>query len=145
MRLLREFEPKHAESFYGYLKTIAASVTYDHCRAALSKKRSSPAAVEVPADSDSARLPETTAGSAESIQRAILLQEIDEVLRLLVGNEANRDRRIFWLYYRHGLTAQAIADLPTIDLSVKGVEGVLHRLNAFVRQHLVEDELDAAG
>jgi RNA polymerase sigma-70 factor, ECF subfamily len=43
---------------------------------------------------------------------------------------------IFWLYYRDGLTARAIAQLPGIRLSVKGVESTIHRLTRRVRLRL---------
>jgi RNA polymerase sigma-70 factor, ECF subfamily len=50
----------------------------------------------------------------------------------------DRDRTIFWLYYRQGMTAKEITGLPGIGLSLKGVESALHRLVKLVRDHLVE-------
>jgi hypothetical protein len=35
---------------------------------------------------------------------------------------------IFWLYYREGLTAKAISELPSIRLGVKRVENTIGRL-----------------
>jgi hypothetical protein len=49
---------------------------------------------------------------------------------------STRDATIFCLYYRHGLTAKAISRLPTIGLSVKGVESTLLRLTRMVRRKL---------
>jgi len=59
-----------------------------------------------------------------------------------------RDRTIFWLYYRQGLTAKEIGALPSIGLSLKGVESTLHRLTQLVREHLARtrpDQPDVKG
>ena len=45
-----------------------------------------------------------------------------------------RDRLIFWMYYRQGFTAKAIAAIPSISLTVKGVEGVIQRLTGQLRR-----------
>ena len=57
------------------------------------------------------------------------------------GNTADRDRTIFWLYYRQGLTTKAIATLPAIGLTIKGVESTLGRLTKMVRKRMVETRL----
>jgi hypothetical protein len=44
-----------------------------------------------------------------------------------------RDYTIFWLYYREGMTAKAIAGVSSIGLTVKGVESTLLRLTRLVR------------
>jgi RNA polymerase sigma-70 factor, ECF subfamily len=44
-----------------------------------------------------------------------------------------RDYAIFWLYYRQGLTAKAISQLPDITLGTKGVESTLLRLTRYVK------------
>jgi DNA-directed RNA polymerase specialized sigma24 family protein len=68
------------------------------------------------------------------------LQQIDAHLgRLAVGQNLERDRRVFWLYYRVGLTANAIASLPAIGLSTKGVESTILRLTRLLRQELAAD------
>ena len=72
--------------------------------------------------------------------RSILLREINAALgRLAVGQNLERDRRVFWLYYRVGLTANAIASLPAIGLSTKGVESTILRLTRLLRQELAAD------
>jgi RNA polymerase sigma-70 factor (ECF subfamily) len=65
---------------------------------------------------------------------AILMGQIERCLAKLVS-EPNfaRDHAIFWLYYRQGLTAKAISQLPDITLGVKGVESTLLRLTRFVK------------
>jgi len=135
MRLLREFEPQHPEAFYGYLKVIAANVVHDHFRALHSRKRG-PGAGDCEAEDLGRTAKAVGEGTPDRIERAILLREVDAVLLTLEGAEATRDRAIFWLYYRQGLTAQAIAELPTLSVGVKGVESVLHRLTRLVRERL---------
>jgi RNA polymerase sigma-70 factor (ECF subfamily) len=47
-----------------------------------------------------------------------------------------RDRLIFWLYYRTGLTASAIAKLPGVGLTPSGVESAVGRLTKLVKAAL---------
>ncbi|MGH9581257.1 MAG: RNA polymerase sigma factor, partial [Terriglobales bacterium] len=133
-RMLREFQPRHPDSIYGYLKVVAANVVYDHFRAARSAKRRSPQQSETMADPAA---PSGSDGSPAAVERRVLLQEIARFLEEHHG-VTERERLIFWLYYRQGLTARAIAALPAIELSVKGVESSLFRLTRLVRRHLVE-------
>jgi RNA polymerase sigma-70 factor (ECF subfamily) len=140
-RILREFKPEFSEAIFGWLKTVAFSVTQDYFRGGLAAKRG-------------AGRRETTlasyAGSAVSgreglpqIERQILLRQIDE--HLPDASEPatrERDRQIFWLYYRHGMTARAIAAIPGIGLTQKGVESVIQRLTNHIRHRLVESKLE---
>jgi len=72
------------------------------------------------------------------VERAVLLDEVDACLRAVApADTEERDRTIFWLYYRQGLTAKEIVELPSIGLSLKGVESTLHRLTQLVRAQLV--------
>jgi RNA polymerase sigma-70 factor (ECF subfamily) len=67
----------------------------------------------------------------------VLIQEITRHLDLcMAGPDFERNRRIFWLHYRAGLSARAIADLPGICLSPKGVESILMRLTKDLRQRM---------
>ena len=71
------------------------------------------------------------------MERNLLLLEIDRLLEISGQNATGpRDRTVFWLYYQQGMTAGAIAALPGISLSVKGVESALHRMTALIRSHL---------
>ncbi len=61
---------------------------------------------------------------------SLSMNEIENCLQRRKA-EANfiRDYKIFWLYYRDGLTALEISQLPDIGLkNVKGVESALLRL-----------------
>jgi RNA polymerase sigma-70 factor (ECF subfamily) len=58
-----------------------------------------------------------------------------------------RDRVMFWLYYRQGYTAEEIARLPAIGLTAKGVESALRRVTVWLRaqvgQEKPRDQLDS--
>jgi len=65
------------------------------------------------------------------------LNEIDEHLKLgLTGPDQERDRTIFWLYFRQGMSTKEIASLPTIGLGPKGVGSVIERLKHGIREQI---------
>ena len=68
---------------------------------------------------------------------AILRGEIDAGLKAL--EYADEERTIYWLYYLQGFTAGNIARMPTTELSEKGVESLLLRMNRDLRQCLAEN------
>lgn len=116
-RSLRDFEARHDEAIFGYLKVIATSVALDYFRARASQKRRD----EVEDDGNN---PEAAIASS-SIEHSTLLDELD---RHLTSSESDRDRTIFWLYYRQGYTAKDIAAMPGFGLTQKGVESCIYRL-----------------
>jgi RNA polymerase sigma-70 factor (ECF subfamily) len=66
------------------------------------------------------------------------LYEIDEHLkRSLSGSDQERDRMIFWLYFRQGMSTKEIASLPTIGLGTKGVGSVIDRLKHSIREQIL--------
>jgi RNA polymerase sigma-70 factor, ECF subfamily len=141
-RILRSFKSQHPDAFYGYLKVVTANLVQDHFKAAHSDKRGS-GKVEVAVDP---QITSAAVATAKSSERNILLQQVDGLLsRLAVGQHQERDRRVFWLYYRVGLTANAIASLPAIGLSTKGVESTILRLTRLLRQELAADRPRAKG
>jgi RNA polymerase sigma-70 factor (ECF subfamily) len=74
------------------------------------------------------------------------MQQIDNCLALFsVGPDQERDRLIFWLYYQQGMSAKAIAALPTVGLTAKGVESALLRLTRQVRKRMVDDRGGTSG
>lgn len=138
-RLLSEFRPEHPEAFYGYLKVIATNVVRDHFRAQRSQKRWS-GQPETAIDETVTECP-VEGGRVDDVHRNILLQEVDRALRGALDQEnASRDLTIFWLHYRAGLSAAAIARLPSISLTVKGVEGVVHRLTCLLRERFAQKD-----
>jgi RNA polymerase sigma-70 factor (ECF subfamily) len=135
-RLLRNFRSHHPGSFFGFLKIVTANVVHDHFKASRAAKRGGggvPESLEgQEGNYERGKPPAGFAGF--KIEQNILLQEIDQCLKKGVAPaEVCRCRRIFWLYYRCGLSARAIASLPEIDLTTKGVESVILRLNRLVR------------
>jgi RNA polymerase sigma-70 factor, ECF subfamily len=136
--LLRSFDSQHPDAFCGYLKVLTTNLVHDHFRAQRTHKRGR-GQFEVPIDEQEVVPAVTAIDGVASIERDVLLREIDDVLSSsLSGAEKKRDRIIFWLYHRCGLTAYAIAQLPSVSLTVKGVESVIHRLTRTVREQLTE-------
>jgi hypothetical protein len=118
------------------VKVVTANLVHDHFKAEHSGKRGS-GMVDCAAD---AQITSEAGASAKSSERSILLQQVDGLLsRLAEGRHLERDRRVFWLYYRVGLTANAIASLPAIGLSTKGVESTILRLTRLLRHELAAD------
>jgi RNA polymerase sigma-70 factor, ECF subfamily len=129
-RSLREFEARHDEAIFGYLKVIATSVALDHFRTRTSQKRRSE--VEDDGTNIEASVPES------GIERATLLQQLE---RQLASTETERDRTIFWLYYRQGYTARDIAAMPQLGLTQKGVESCIYRLTQALRSAVLGSAL----
>jgi RNA polymerase sigma-70 factor (ECF subfamily) len=132
--LLKRFEPSHEGAIFGYIQVVTANLVQDHFRAAVSQKRGGGKGTT----SLDSGTPESSCLSQglkdERAERAVFIREIDSILRSLEESaQGLRDRRIFWLYYRVGLSASAIAALPAIGLSTKGVESTLLRLTRHVR------------
>jgi RNA polymerase sigma-70 factor (ECF subfamily) len=131
-RLLREFHSETPDAIFGWLKTVAFSVAQDHFRIRLAAKRGAgrwDGALDLYAESAVA----SREGLPEA-ERRVILREIDEVLTgASEPATRDRDRQIFWLYYRHGMTTRAIAAIPGVDLGQKGVESAIQRLTKYVR------------
>jgi RNA polymerase sigma-70 factor, ECF subfamily len=131
-RILRDFQPRHADAVYGYLKVVTANIVHDHFKSQRSVR--CPQAAIPPNEASGMTAPHKHIGSAETIERHILLNEVDDLLQSCVtGPTQQRDRMIFWLYYRQGLSARAIAALPAVGLSDKGVESTILRLTRLLR------------
>jgi RNA polymerase sigma-70 factor (ECF subfamily) len=135
---LRNFRSAHKDALYGYIKVFTANLVQDHFKAQRSDKRGG---TVVFTGADSEKSLEAIAdpmAAACLIERDVLLQQIDSCLKsALTGPNSERDQEIFWLYYRVGLPASAIAALPAIELTTKGVESTVGRLTKIVRAKLV--------
>jgi len=143
-RVLREFDLPHPDAIFAFLKVVTANVANDYFkRLHASKRRGSQANERL----DDAQWPSpATLASSKSMERAVLFDQVDGCLHAVAPVETReRDRLIFWLYYRQGLTAKEIALLPSIDLSLKGVESTLHRLTQLVRDRLQETGFRNSG
>jgi RNA polymerase sigma-70 factor (ECF subfamily) len=131
-KALREFDFQHDNAFFGFLKVVTANVVEDHFRGSTSQKRGSGREEE---DIEEVRTATPVApNSLQPAELAILMGQIDRCLAKLAPEpNFTRDYAIFWLYYRQGLTAKAISQLPGISLGVKGVESTLLRLTRYVK------------
>ncbi|MBM3810151.1 MAG: RNA polymerase sigma factor [Acidimicrobiia bacterium] len=132
-RVLREFESENPEAVFGLMKSIAFSVAHDHWRGRLTEKRG--AGVPEQSLEETRQADSQSEDSQQEMERRILIQEIDGFLRS--SDLRPEDRRIFWLYYRQGLTARAIAAIPAFGLTQKGVESVIQRTSGKVRAWLI--------
>jgi RNA polymerase sigma-70 factor (ECF subfamily) len=131
-RILTSFEETRAEAVFGYLKVVATNLAHDFFRKRSAAKRGAWRTSNLDQSAD-------VAAPGDNFERHLTLAKVDELLVNHTQTENGaRDRNIFRLYYRHGMTAQEIAELPGVGLSAKGVEGVLHRITKTIRQTLAQ-------
>src|SRR5947208_15425939 len=136
-RLLRDFAIQRPEAILGYLKKTAANAAHDYFKHGHSQSSGGGEPHVSTSDVDPEAGNEAH-GSQDKIAFGIFLNEIDGYLnRCLAGPDQERDRMIFWLYFRQGMSTKEIALLPTIRLSAKGVGSVIERLKHGVRQQIV--------
>jgi RNA polymerase sigma-70 factor (ECF subfamily) len=136
--LLHAFAREHPEAIDGYIKIIACNAARDYFKARYSQKRGAGQDQESLSEIDPSG-GSSSLGSADTIEKEILLKQIDACLqKCAIGPDEERDRTIFWLYYQQGLSAKAIAALPTVGLTSKGVESAILRLTRLVRERMVQ-------
>ena len=146
-RLLRDFAIERPDAILGYLKKTAANATHDYFKHGRSLTSGGDQLHVSTADVDPEAGRESH-GSEEKIAFGVFLQEVDEHLsHCLSGPDSERDRTIFWLYFRQGMSTKEIAPLPGIGLGAKEVGSVIERLKHGIRERilgadlsLVEDE-----
>jgi RNA polymerase sigma-70 factor, ECF subfamily len=149
-RHLRDFAEQYPEAILGYLKKTAANTTHDYFKHMHSQSAGGERAHVSTSDVEPEAGQEVD-GSQERIAFGVFLEQIDGHLkRGLHGQDQERDRTIFWLYFRQGMSAQEIASLPTIGLGVKGVGSVIERLKRCVREQILgsqpqQDTAKSAG
>jgi RNA polymerase sigma-70 factor, ECF subfamily len=135
-QLLRDFQAHHPDAFFGFIKTVAANLVRDHFKSIYSQRRGR----RLTHDTEESGVVNAVAGgtgTSESIVREILLREINGHLKACAASPDHpRNCRIFWLYYRAGLSAGAIAALPEMGLTTKGVESVIKRLTKALRERM---------
>jgi RNA polymerase sigma-70 factor (ECF subfamily) len=125
-KALRSIKNAYENTIFGYLRVVASNVVRDHFRRTENRveeiELSDPV---VPPDPD----------GLDRIEFARLKHRIQTRLQSLSSSETYlRDESIFWLYYEQGYTAKEISLLPTVGLTVKGVESILQRLVRFIRE-----------
>lgn len=141
-RLLRNFAaaPGSEDNLGALLRVIAANVTHDYFRTRSAAKRGGSlrnAFAELP---DEEILSDLWTG-ADQVEREVQIREIERALSTAPDSEVTvRERLIFRLYFRQGLTANAIAAIPALKLTTKGVESAIHRTTRYLR-----DQFSAEG
>ncbi len=125
-KVLRNFEFRHENALRALLKVMAAHVVEDYFRQ--HKIVPEPLNPDTPSRSD----------FREEVERRRQLEKIENCLQQLADKpNFARDYKAFRLYYREGLTALAISQIPDIGFNgVKGVESALLRMIKFLRQCL---------
>jgi len=143
--LLRDFALQRPEAILGYLKKTAANATHDFFRHGYSQSSGGDQAHVSTSDVDPEAGTEAH-GSQEKIACGIFLKEIDEHLKsCLSGPDQERDRIIFWLYFRQGMSTKEIASLPSIGLGTKGVGSVIERLKQAIRDRILGARPDSGN
>jgi RNA polymerase sigma-70 factor (ECF subfamily) len=139
VRFLENFTPARPDAIYGYLKVFTANLAHDRFKESRSRKRggmTSTTSIEPERTGLALRDERSTEASLE---RKVLIQQIDACLKVVCsGPNLERDRKIFWLYFRSGLAASAIAQLPSVGLTTKGVESTLLRLTRQIRARMCD-------
>ena len=140
-RLLRDFAVRRPEAILGYLKKTAANATHDYFKHGRSQS-SGGEHFHVSTEEIDPEAGKEAHGSEEKIEFGVFLAEIDAHLsRCLSGPDAERDRMIFWLYFRQGMSTKEIATLPGIGLGTKGVGSVIERLKHGIREQILGGDL----
>jgi RNA polymerase sigma factor (sigma-70 family) len=133
-RVLAGFHSPVPEAIFGFIKVVATNTARDFFRHKTAGKRG------VSQTQGLTGIAEKI-GFTNDVERRITLSEINKLLLAKTQNETGvRDRAIFQFYYRDGMTAQAISQLPGIGLNPKGVEGVLHRLTKTIRESVADSQ-----
>jgi RNA polymerase sigma-70 factor (ECF subfamily) len=137
--LLRNFEPRHQNAFYGLVKKVAANVVHDHFRKP--ENPGQPFATDFELLEAEASVSDQRTSNDETFNRPILFQEMDAFLSFAFSP---RDREIFWLYYQQGFTAVQLAAIPYYDLQIKGVESLLYRMKVYLQENYGEKNQPAS-
>ena len=140
---LLRFALQNPGQIEGYIRVIAINLTRDYFKSLAAQRRGRGLVDQFP-DRFEPGASKKSHGGQETTEQEILVREIGACLeKCLRPPDTRRDRIIFWLYYRDGWSAAAIAGLPTIELAAKGVESAIGRLTRLVRQEIVKTRFDS--
>ena len=131
-RILRDFEDRGNDSFLKLIRMITASVATDHFRRTRAEKRGGRIGA-MPLESALLEEELRDGESVRAVEWPTLMAQLDGLLKLYPDAVSARDRNLFWMYYMHGMTADAIARIPAMGLGAKGVESALLRLVRLLR------------
>jgi RNA polymerase sigma-70 factor (ECF subfamily) len=139
-RILRKFTSRGDDSFMALLRVVSTSVANDYFRRVYSAKRGGQTVVAAITD-DTVPEMQYRVSDARQMHQKVLFAQLDRRLRAAPKVIGERDRTIFWLYYRQGFTAQEIAGLPHFGLTAKGVESALRRIVLWLRSEIEPNPL----
>jgi RNA polymerase sigma-70 factor (ECF subfamily) len=129
-RALRNLRWDNDESIFKYAKVVAHSAVEDW--RAKNKIFQDPKGIDDLVTSYQVK--------GQPVDLAILRGQIDRCLQAMASQpNFERDRAIFWYFFRWGYHASEIAGLPAVNLSVRKVENILQKLVRFVRLRLAND------
>jgi len=144
-RIFRDFDHRRPGAFLGFVQVVAANVVRDHFRSSYARTHLANRTVDS-SDENGVAAAEDAEGGVRAIEREVLIGEVDQCLeQCVVGPDRDRNIRIFWLYYRAGLTANAIAGLPGTGLTTKGVESLIQRMTRDLRERMAAPNPGVAG
>ena len=127
-RIFAPFQATHPDAVFGFIKVVATNAARDFFRSKEAGKRGAAVTEALREVLDQTRAP-------ADLERSVSVNELHRLVVEYTQNEnGERDRAIFRLYYREGMTAGAISRLPGVELNQKGVEAVLHRLTKAIRE-----------
>ncbi len=135
-KVLHDFHAGAQEAIFGLVKSIACNVVHDHLRSMHAVKRGAGQPEATIEDAERVVHSGSSAGQMSPVERQVFIQQVED--RLCQIETQPTERRVFWLYYRHGMTTRAIAAIPGIGLTQKGVESAVHRLTVRVREWLAD-------
>lgn len=127
---LERFEGEHANSIFKYLGMISANVVRDHFRELNAEKRPN-----VTESLNQLLLKGELPSHSIDPKISFTLEEVEQVLRKVVGKGRNRNRDIliFELRYYHELTLNEIAENHGFGLSPVSIGSILNRIVSKMR------------
>jgi RNA polymerase sigma-70 factor (ECF subfamily) len=131
-KALRSIKNEYENTIFGFLKVVASNVVRDHFRQPVNKADEIELSDAVlPLDPD----------ERERLEFLDKKEQVKGILATLSSSDTyDRDAAIFCFFYEQGYTAKEISLLPTVALTVKGVEAVLFRLTRYVREKLGKEK-----
>jgi RNA polymerase sigma-70 factor (ECF subfamily) len=136
-RILREFEDRGEDSVLKLIRVITASIATDYFRRQRAEKRGGRSSI-VPLHAYQHFGEAADPTATEAIEWPVLVGQLDLQMRKVPHLISARDRSLFWLYYRYGLSAAAISRIPAMRLTAKGVESALNRCSRVLREQILD-------
>lgn len=124
--ILSKFVPRQPRTAIAFLRVVATELVNEYFSSVHSQGE---------VEEKEALSLDSLAAAQAAMRDDVLHGQIDKCLEVVAsGPNLERDRQIFWYYYRHGMSAHEIAQIPTMELTPQGVEAVIHRLTKLVQE-----------